>query len=150
MRASTSSRYGLGQAAGLGGAGLPGVGRLSIRDDCAPRGGIPDDFVPTGVLRCRTETREIEGQGKVTMLITERADTDTGELLAELRWPSDLRSEGICDASYVEAPYVILVDPAGKALVPAVPTDSCGKPRPEVRNLVATLSYRIVSEVRQG
>jgi hypothetical protein len=121
-----------------------------LETTAAPRGGIPDDFVPSGVLRCRTEAREMVGQGTFSMLITERADTGTAELLAELRRPSDPLSNGVCDASYVAPPYFILVDAEGKALLPAVPTDGCGKPRLEVRNLVEALPYRTVSEVRQG
>jgi hypothetical protein len=114
------------------------------------RGGIPDDFVPTGVLRCRRESREMAGQVTLDMQVLERADTGAAELVERLRRPSDPPSDGVCDASMVHPPYFLLVDAAGRALVPAVPTDGCGKPRQEIADLLESLPYHRVSETQLG
>jgi len=110
-------------------------------------GGIPADFVTSWVLRCRTDIREVPGEGRWLVLVTERADTPAADLLDLLRQPSDPPS-GACPAMLVVPPYFALVDPAGEALLPTIPTDRCRFPREEARDAVEALPFRVLSEKR--
>jgi hypothetical protein len=116
----------------------------------ANRGRLPDEFVTAWVLRCRTETRDVPGQGKQAFRITERADTPAAELVAQLRRPSEPRTSGGCLAYGVGVPYFALVDAGGRALLPAVPADECGRPRREALQELQKLSFTPVSETPAG
>lgn len=125
-----------------GNAGAP----LGMDDE---RGGIPDDFVTAWVMRCRDEDRDVPGDGSWTVRIAERADTPAAELVELLREPSDPLPDGeMCPAVAYVKPYFLLVDAGGRALVPDVPTSSCGQPRPGVKDFLDTLDYRVVAETR--
>jgi hypothetical protein len=117
-----------------------------------PRGGIPDDFVTSWVLRCRHDTRDVPGNGQWRVRVAERADTSAPELLDQLRRPSDPQSTPTpCPAMLVPTPYFVLVDSTGRALLPAMPTDKCSFPREEARAALEALPFRVLSEtpVRQ-
>lgn len=94
---------------------------------------IPEDFEVAWVLRCGAA----HGGS-----VTERADTSATELLAELRRPSDPRTNDVCPTSLIMPPYLFLVDATGRAVHPAVPTDGCGQPRESAREAVAALDFR--------
>lgn len=112
-------------------------------------GGIPADFVATAVVRCRNEFREVPGEGTWVVQITERADTPVSQLVTLLRRPSEPTSPGAtCPDIAYSVPYFALVDAEGRALLPDVPTEVCGKPREEVTNLLGTLPYQTVTETR--
>jgi hypothetical protein len=126
--------------------GVPGVdGALPTEESS-----IPEDFTTAWVLRCRSEIRELPDKGKWTVLITERADTPAAELVAELRKPSDPRTNNPCTLELVIAPPVLLVDRSGKAIRPVVPTDGCGKPRAEALASINGLTFRVLSETPVG
>jgi hypothetical protein len=110
------------------------------------RGSIPADFGTAWVLRCRTDVRDLPGKGKWQVQITERADTAAPELMEQLRKPSDERSEGACTLDFVVPPYFVLVDAGGKAILPAVPADGCGKPRQSALRALEALPFRAISE----
>ena len=82
------------------------------------------------------------------MQITERADTRVSQLVDMLRRPSSTPPPGqvACPGIAYSLPHFLLVDAEGKALLPTVPTEACGKPRDEVRNALETLPYRTVTE----
>jgi hypothetical protein len=89
----------------------------------------------------------VPGDGSWTVRIAERADTPAAELVEMLRKPSDPLPDGeICPAVAYIAPYFLLVDADGRALVPAVPTNACGQPRPEVKDFLDELDYRVLAE----
>jgi hypothetical protein len=109
------------------------------------RGGIPTDFTATSVLRC---TQEIRDQANV--LVTERTKESVAKLTDLLRKPSDPLTNDVCTADLQLPPHFLLVDAAGRALLPQVPTDPCGKPRREVVDLLKSLTYERVAEVPLG
>jgi hypothetical protein len=106
---------------------------------------MPTDFVTAAVVRCRIEERDVPGQGKWLFLVNERADSPAAELVAQLRRPSDAPTADACDAMLVVPPEFFLVDAAGKAITPAIPTDTCGKPRREALAELEKLPYKPVS-----
>lgn len=107
---------------------------------------IPDDFTTTWVLRCRSDVRPRPGEGKWLVALSERADTPATALVVELRKPSDPRSTELCTPELVATPYFVLVDANGRTVLPAVPTDGCGKPRREALAELDKLSFRTVAE----
>jgi len=115
------------------------------------RGGIPADFVASAVLRCRSENRDVPGEGTWTVRVTERADGPVPKLLDMLRKPSEpLPANTMCPAIAYSKPYFMLVDAEGKALLPDVPTAACGKPHDEVTRFLDKLAYQTVAETRTG
>lgn len=125
---------GTGNAPGIPGGVLP------------TRGEVPADFVTTWVLRCRTDVRDLPDRGTWTVQVAERADTPASDLVDQLRRASDSRSTGECTLEMVLPPYFVLVDAGGKAVLPAVPTDRCGKPRADALKALEALPFRILSE----
>ncbi len=107
---------------------------------------LPDGFVTTWVFRCRQEVRPKPGEGEWNYQILERADTDAKALVEQLRRPSDPMSNQPCTLEMRMPPYFALVDATGKAVMPPVPTDGCGKPRIEVFKLLEALQFRVLSE----
>lgn len=114
--------------------------------DATATGGIPGDFETSWVLRCHSDVRDVPGDGRWLMDIAERADTSAPELLDQLRRESDPQSGGPCHAILVVPPYFALVDPAGRALLPMIPTDQCGSPRQQALDALAALPFQVLSE----
>jgi hypothetical protein len=111
--------------------------------------GIPDDFVTSWVLRCRRDVRDVPGDGRWLVHVAERADTSAPDLVDQLRRASEPRSTPTpCPDMLVIPPYFALVDPTGRALLPAMPTDKCGFPRKEARAALEALPFRVLSETR--
>lgn len=112
-------------------------------------GGIPDGFTPAWVLACPIELRVLPGQGSWQVQVTQRADLTAGQasrLLALLRQPSDVAGpDQICTAEGIVLEYYALVDAHGTAIEPAIPTDACGKPKPDVVKELSGLPYRELS-----
>ena len=127
--------------------GALGPGPVAPGQEPTPRSVVPDGFVTAWVLRCRTEIRDLPSKGRWSVIVTERADTDAAELVEQLRTPSDPRSTDACTLEMVVPPHFLLVDAAGNAFLPTMPTDGCGKPRAEARNLLNELAFRTLSEV---
>jgi hypothetical protein len=122
---------------------IPGVDPAAVPTERAP---IPEGFATTSVVRCREEIRDLPGKGKWAVAIVERTDTPATELVAELRKPSDPRSDGPCTMELRVPPYFLLVDSSGRAILPSVPNDSCGQPRIDATKPLERLDFHIVSE----
>ena len=109
---------------------------------------VPADERVSWVLRCLTQERDLPGQGRWTVTVAERADPTVraaAALVAALRLPTEPPSTLPCPASLQLLAYFALVDATGKAVSPKVPTDGCGRPRPEVGAALGALSFRTVS-----
>jgi hypothetical protein len=119
---------------------------LVMGNEPVKRGAVPDDFVTVSVTRCRPGFQKVAGQGEWTTAITEKADTPAEDLVAQLRQPSAPSTDGACTMEYISPPYIMLINAEGKAVLPRIPQDSCGKPKIEVRNAVDALPYKVVSE----
>jgi hypothetical protein len=109
-------------------------------------GGVPSDFQAAYVLRCADSVHELLGQGVWRHRVVERADGPAQELVDQLRRPSDAPTAEACTADMVIPPHLVLVNAEGKAIRPAFPQDSCGKPRLEARQAVERMSFRVVEE----
>lgn len=130
-------------------AACPEQGDISAPLGVETRGGIPDGFTATWLLRCRDEVRDVPGEGSWSVRVTERSDAPATELIDLLRRPSDPPpNDGVCPAIGYVVPYFLLVDANGQALLPAVPTGPCGEPRAEVKDFLDALDYRTLVETR--
>ena len=121
------------------------------RFDGAPvaRGAVPEDFVPARVIRCRIENRRIQDRATWIVIVAEQADTAAIDLVAELRQPSDSPGglpPGVGCAAGFSLPHFLLVDAAGRAIMPAIPFDACRLPRQEALRALEALPFHIVSE----
>jgi hypothetical protein len=115
---------------------------------------IPQDFQLAWVLRCSLETPQPPGRVTPTQLVTERADpsaTQGETFVAQLRRPSDPPAASGCPADLAKrslvAPYFALVDTQGRALVPGLPTDGCGRPTSPALAALSALQFRAISTV---
>ncbi len=112
-------------------------------------GGIPDDYAPAWVLRCRMEPRRTPDEANSTVLVAERADADLSDLVDallmsdETAWPW----EGfVCAAVIGTIDYFVLVDAGGHALRPEVPLAKCESARGEVHEALRALPFRTLAE----
>jgi hypothetical protein len=120
-------------------AACPTAAENSTQDTVPPTG-----FRVSWVLRCVEQVQTLAGRGKWTVLLTQRADTPAEDLLAQLRQPADPPA-GICSAILVLRPYFALVDTAGNAVRPTIPTDGCGQPKQAVITALEALPFHTVS-----
>lgn len=126
-----------------------GVGML-MGNEQPRRGAVPADFVTVSVMRCRSGRQRLAGKGEWSTAISEKADTSADDLVAQLRKPSEPHTDKPCTADYIAPPYFLLINSEGKAVLPQVPQDPCGKPKIEVRNALDALPYKLVSETPMG
>ncbi|MFF4624547.1 hypothetical protein [Nonomuraea jabiensis] len=109
-----------------------------------PRQRLPFDFVAVKVIRCRWEARYLPGKGRWTVVIQEHADGPLDALMTELRRRSEHSILPVtCTMEAILVDYFVLVDPSGKAVLPAPPTGVCGKPFPSALDAVRRLPYRV-------
>lgn len=102
--------------------------------------------MPDGLPRDEENVREPPGRdGRWLVLVEERATGNLDRLVAELRHPSDPRSDKPCPAMLRIVPYFALVDAAGKAIAPSVPTDGCAQPRQSALDALEALPFRTVA-----
>jgi hypothetical protein len=117
-------------------------------------GGIPAGFELSWVLGCPIRIGNLPGKGQWQMQVTERADLTAATadtVLGLLRQPSDPTNPNqICTADLEVTPYYALVDPHGTAIEPAIPADSCGKPRAAVLKALDGLPFHTLSTTPQA
>jgi hypothetical protein len=105
---------------------------------------LDDNFTPVSAVLCRTVQLRRPGGGEDIEATEERAD-NVAALVSALKLPDEKLTNGACTADLVLVPFLALVDAGGRWIRPGVPTDSCGKPRIEVREALGQLQLRRVS-----
>ncbi len=105
---------------------------------------LEPSFAAAAVIVCRWQ-EQARADGGQDLVAAEHRSRDAGAFLAALRLADEPPSSGPCDQSLVVTPWLALVDAAGRWLRPGVPTDSCGKPRSEVRTAIDALRLQPVS-----
>jgi hypothetical protein len=115
-------------------------------------GPIDPAFTPVAAVICGREIRPGPNGGH-EQIATERLAKKIGPLLAALRLPSQQVDGNVaCTLDMVVPPWLVLVDERLRWLRPSLPTDSCGKPRPEVLAALAgpdwtTVDTRTIRQV---
>ncbi|HEY0494868.1 MAG TPA: hypothetical protein VGD48_03930 [Kutzneria sp.] len=94
-----------------------------------------DGFVVSWVLRCPFRVN-------AGARVSERADGRATELVRQLTMPSGPRPEACAAIEVLRAPFA-LVDAAGNAIEPVLPTDGC-QPRKAIFDALAALPFRAV------
>jgi hypothetical protein len=107
---------------------------------------LPASFAPVAVIRCVAGYQTIPGRGQWQTATLERADANLAPVIAALRAPTAQRTPGtICPAIAMLPPQVVLVDRAGTAIWPALPTTGCGLVQSQVLDALAALPWQKVS-----
>ncbi|MEH0929378.1 hypothetical protein [Micromonospora sp. CPCC 205558] len=119
-------------------------------------GRIDPTFTPVAAVICGRATRPGR-QGGHEQVATERRTEEIGPLLTALRLPSEQAGgkKVACTLDMVVPPWLALLDDRGRWLRPQLPTDACGKPRPEVIAALAgpqwtTVDTRAVRQVESA
>ncbi|MET8086789.1 hypothetical protein [Micromonospora sp. NPDC005237] len=97
-------------------------------------GRIDPAFTPVAAVLCGRDVVPGAAGGREEVA-TERRAGDIGPLVAALGLADEERGRGdiACTADMLVPPWLALLDDKGRWLRPYLPTDVCGKPRPEVR-----------------
>ncbi len=102
-------------------------------------GSVPEAFVPVEVIRCDAfmmATVE-DAEGLWSAVTEERLTGNMDGLLDALAQPSDPpRANQACTADMELVPDLWLLDEQGRAMRAAWPTNSCGKTKPGVREIL--------------
>jgi hypothetical protein len=131
--------------AGCSAAARPGAGRhagsaielAGKRVNCSTRWRqastpLPTTFLVDSAVLCPLAIKPVHGSGSV-VFIEQVADHGLAPLLAALRRPSVRPSAGlICPAQLVTVAPLFFINAVGQVIRPAVPTDACGRPLPQV------------------
>ena len=107
------------------------------------------DFAPVAVTVCGTGPASAPAGGE-NLVATERRAGSVDALAAALRLPDEPSGDGPCTLDLVTMPWFALHDAQGRWVRPGVPTDSCGKPRKEVREAFDALTFETVRSRKVG
>jgi hypothetical protein len=101
-------------------------------------GSMPEAFVPVEAIRCDALMATVEDEEGLWSAVTEeRLAGDMDALVDALAQPSDQpRANQACTADMELVPDLWLVDAQGQAMRAAWPTNSCGKTKPGVREIL--------------
>ncbi|MET8364699.1 hypothetical protein ABZU53_14175 [Micromonospora sp. NPDC005194] len=119
-------------------------------------GRIDPAFTPVAAVLCGRDVVPGAAGGREEVA-TERRAGDIGPLVAALGLADEERGRGdiACTADMLVPPWLALLDDRGRWLRPYLPTDVCGKPRPEVRAALdglrlTTVDTRTVGQVESS
>ncbi|TDC85639.1 hypothetical protein E1193_02130 [Micromonospora sp. KC606] len=105
---------------------------------------LGDGFQPVTAVVCRAGPQQRSTGGSDLVAVEERAH-DVAALVAALRLPDDTSPVDACTLEMPFVPWLALLDTHGRWVRPGVPTDPCGKPRPEFRAAYEQLPTRHVT-----
>ncbi|WP_155391271.1 hypothetical protein [Catellatospora paridis] len=110
----------------------------------APPLRLGDDIAPVSVVICDELTQQ-RSDGGTDRVGRERRTDDVAALVAALRLPDEPRTTGGCFLMEVVPPWLAVIDADGRWMQPAVPVDSCHKPRQEFSQAVQATPFTTVS-----
>ena len=117
-----------------------GTQSTSSTEPPAP-GSVPADFLPAEVIRCAATLETVEDAAGLWSTVTqEHLAGNMDALVKALAQPSDApRENEACTADMELVPDLWLLDANGTAMRAAWPTDSCGKTKPGVHEVLAEM-----------
>ena len=105
---------------------------------------LPAGFAPTTAVSCGVDLEPIPGRGQWDVQVERRATTGLGPLVTALRQRSQPQG-GACAVPATFVQLFDLIDGAGRAVQPRIPTDHCGEPQQQVLTALNQLPWEIVS-----
>jgi hypothetical protein len=104
---------------------------------------LPAWFVAHGAVLCALTTKPAQG-GDHIVFVKQVAGHGLAPLVAALRRPSAGVSPGmICPTQLVAVAPLFLIDADGLVIRPAIPTDACGQPQPQVLDALQHVPWMI-------
>lgn len=129
-----------------GGPVVPGQPACAGWPQKVARGPLPASFVPVAAIRCVTGYQTIPGKGEWLTATLERADKNLGPLATALRRPSGRATPTmICPNIAMVPPQLVLINGAGKMIMPRLPLNGCGLVQQQVLAAISALRWRAVS-----
>jgi hypothetical protein len=112
----------------------------------APHGRLTAFFQPVAVERCVTGFQQIPGKGDWETATLEKSTDNLAALVAVLMQPpTRVGPAVICPEFAVIPPQVLLINSAGKELIPQLPVGACGTVGARVLSTLAAMSWQPVS-----
>jgi hypothetical protein len=121
----------------------------------APHGKLTALFQPVTVERCVTGYQVIRGKGEWETATLEKSTSSLSALVQVLLQPSRVQPGVFCPEFAVIPPQVLLINSAGKQLVPLLPRGACGTADARVLTTLASMSWqpvsvRLISKINPG
>ena len=112
----------------------------------APHGKLTAFFQPVAVERCVTGFQQIPGKGEWETATLEKSTDNLAALVAVLMQPpTRVGPDVICPEFAVIPPQLVLINSAGKQLIPNLPVGTCGTTNARVLATLASMSWQPVS-----
>ncbi|GAB3842993.1 hypothetical protein GCM10027610_054670 [Dactylosporangium cerinum] len=105
---------------------------------------LPAGFTPVAAVVCARAPQKRAGGGEDLVLLEKRA-TSVARLTQTLRLDDQPLTSDACTADLVGVVWFAMLDAGGRWVRPGVATDTCGKPRIEVRNALDQLDTTTVA-----
>lgn len=122
----------------------------------APHAKLTSIFQPVAVERCVTGVQTIKGKGEWETATLEKSTDNVATLVQLLLQPPARVQPGIlCPEFAVIPPQLVLINAAGKELVPLLPRGACGNADVRVLTTLASMSWqpvsvRLISKITSG
>jgi hypothetical protein len=122
----------------------------------APHAKLTSFFQPVAVERCVTGVQTIKGKGEWETATLEKSTDNLATLVQLLLLPPARVQPGVyCPEFAVIPPQLVLINAAGKELVPLLPRGACGTADARVLTTLASMSWqpvsvRLISKITPG
>jgi hypothetical protein len=139
-----------------GGPIVAGVTSCAGWPSDAPHAKLTSFFQPVVVERCVTGVQTIKGKGEWETATLEKSTDNLATLVQLLLQPSARVQPGVfCPEFAVIPPQLVLINAAGKELVPLLPRGACGTDDVRVLTTLASMSWqpvsvRLISKITSG
>ena len=112
----------------------------------APHGTLTAFFEPVSVERCVNGFTQVPGKGEWQTATLEKSTDNLAALVTVLLKPSGTRQPGVfCPELAVIPPQFVLINSAGKQLIPRLPVSGCGQVSSQVLMTLAAMTWQPVS-----
>jgi hypothetical protein len=122
----------------------------------APHAKLTSIFQPVVVERCVTGVQTIKGKGQWETATLEKSTDNLASLVQLLLQPPARVQPGVfCPEFAVIPPQLVLINAAGKELVPLLPRGACGTSDARLLTTLASMSWqpvsvRLISKITSG
>ena len=129
----------------------PAVAAAERRVHCGPQQRqasvpLPAGFVADAAVLCPLAVRPLRGQGHGGYPKQEAGHGLAALVAALRRRPAPPASDMVCATQAVAVPVLFLIGPDGQVIRPVIPHDACGRPLPQVLDVLQHLRWVTVPD----